>query len=288
MINNDPSSRRVVIKRKIVIGDYTQKDIEEMMGDSSRPIGAYWDRGTVKAGSGLTYEEQRILMPVILNCEATDRDFRTKCEEYFDAINTKVPKEGIELEIGLHDNTKPLSEINLPLYPVHYVAYRHALGHPQVAKSKGGAEGNQLIKWYIEDPDAELNREKQIIAIKDKAAQLYLLNKDVAKTVNMVLDLANVKTTEAKKALEFKKLSESKPVEFIRLIEDKDIKLRYLLSQAISQGVLKRIGTNIVWNESGTSLGATMEEVLVNLKDKANAPELNKIKASLKSPIETD
>ena len=51
-----------------------------------------------------------------------------------------------------------------------------------------------------------------------------LLNKDVAKTVNMVLDLVNVKTTEAKKALEFKKLSESKPVEFIRLIEDKDIK----------------------------------------------------------------
>ena len=273
MSNDNPHSKKVVLKRKITIGDFNAKDVEEIMGDPSRPIGSYWKDG--KIGTGLTYEEQRTLMPDILFCESTDRDFRAKCEQYFHDINIKVAKDGTELEIGVENGA--------PLNTIQYVYYKHCLTNPMVAKSKKLAVGNPLIKWYIEDPDAELNSEKEMINLKDKATQLYLSNKDNSKVIDMVLDLSNIRTIEAKKIVEFKKLSENKPNDFIKLVEDKDISLRYMLSKAISQGILKRIGTAIVWNESGEALGQTMDEVLIKLKDKSGVPEVNKIKASLKS-----
>jgi hypothetical protein len=273
MSNDNPHSKKVVLKRKITIGDFNAKDVEEIMGDPSRPIGSYWKDG--KIGTGLTYEEQRTLMPDILFCDSTDRDFRSKCEQYFHDINIKVAKDGTSLEIGVENGA--------PLNTIQYVYYKHCLTNPMVAKSRQLAVGNPLIKWFIEDPDQELNTEKEIEAVKDKATQLYLSNKDNTKIIDMVLDLSGVKSIESKKLLDFKKLSATKPVEFIKLIEDKDILLRYMLSKAISQGVLKRIGTAIVWSESGESLGQTMDEVLIKLKDKSGVPEVNKIKASLKS-----
>jgi len=274
MSNDNPHSKKVVLKRKITIGDFNAKDVEEIMGDPSRPIGSYWKGG--KIGTGLTYEEQRVLMPEILFCDAGDRDFRSKCEQYFHEINIKVAKEGTTLEVGLDEH-------GVPLNVIQYVYYKHCLDNPLVAKDKKTGVGNPLIKWYIEDPDAELNSEKALEDIKDKATQLYLSNKDNTKIVDMVLDLSGVKSIESKKLLDFKKLSASKPVEFIKLIEDKDILLRYMLSKAISQNVLKRIGTAIVWTESGEALGQTMDEVLIKLKDKTGVPDVNKIKAALKS-----
>lgn len=274
MSNDNPHSKKVVLKRKITIGDFNAKDVEEIMGDPSRPIGSYWKHG--KTGTGLTYEEQRKFMPDIIFCDKDDKEFRKMCESYFDNMNIKVDKDGTLLEVGLDEHGNPLNTI-------HYVYYKHCLDHPYVAKNKKSGIGNPLIKWYIEDPDAELNSEKEIEAIKDKATQLYLSNKDNTKIVDMVLDLSGIKSIESKKLLDFKKLSASKPVEFIKLIEDKDILLRYMLSKAISQNVLKRIGTAIVWTESGEALGQTMDEVLVKLKDKTGVPDVNKIKAALKS-----
>ena len=274
MSNDNPHSKKVVLKRKITIGDFNAKDVEEIMGDPSRPIGAYWKGG--KTGTGLTYEEQRKFMPEIIFCDKDDKEFRRMCESYFDNINIKVDKDGTLLEVGLDEHGNPLNTI-------HYVYYKHCLDNPRIAKDKKSGIGNPLIKWYIEDPDAELNSEKALEDLKDKATQLYLSNKDNTKIVDMVLDLSGIKSIESKKLLDFKKLSATKPVEFIKLIEDKDILLRYMLSKAISQNVLKRIGTAIVWTESGEALGQTMDEVLVKLKDKTGVPDVNKIKAALKS-----
>jgi hypothetical protein len=274
MSNDNPHSKKVVLKRKITIGDFNAKDVEEIMGDPSRPIGSYWKNG--KIGTGLTYEEQRQFMPEIIFCEASDRDFRAKCEQYFHDINVKVAKEGTTLEVGVDEH-------GIPLNFTQYVQYKHCLDNPLVAKDRRVGLGNPLIKWYIEDPDMELNAEIETEDVKDKATQLYLSNKTNTKIVDMVLDLSGIKSIPSKKLLDFKKLSATKPIEFIRLIEDKDILLRYMLSKAISQGVLKRIGTAIVWSESGESLGQTMDEVLIKLKDKSGVPEVNKIKASLKS-----
>lgn len=284
MIDKDPNSRKVIIKRKITIGDHNQKEVEEMMGNSVRPIGPYWFGK--KAASGLNYTEQNILMPSILNTEVGDRDFREKVDEYFHSITTRVPKDGVELEIGLMNNDEPISATNLPLEPVDYVAWKHAKGHPNVAASASAANGNPLIKWFIEDPELELTKEKELTSVRDKASQLYLINKDSSKVIDMVLDLSNVKASPNKKQLEFRKIADTNPHKFIQLIEDKDITLRYLVSQAITQGVLKRTGTAILWTESGDIIGHNMEEVLVYLKDKAKTPEVNRIKAALKVTIE--
>ena len=201
MSNDNPHSKKVVLKRKITIGDFNAKDVEEIMGDPSRPIGSYWKNG--KIGTGLTYEEQRQFMPEIIFCDSGDREFRAKCEQYFHDINVKVAKEGTTLEVGLDEH-------GIPLNHIQYIQYKHCLDNPLVAKDRKVGLGNPLIKWYIEDPDMELNTEKELEAVKDKATQLYLTNKDNNKIVDMVLDLSGIKSIESKKLLDFKKLSASK------------------------------------------------------------------------------
>lgn len=281
-MNRHPNSKVVRIKRKIAIGDYKQEEVETMFGDASRPVSAYWIKGTSKAGTGLTYEEQKILMPLVLNCEITDRDFRAKSEQYFHDINTRVGKEGTELEIGLEDNGSLVSELNHPLNPTEYIAYKHAISHPQVSKNKQ-VNVNPLIKWYLEDDIEELGKEQNLLNIKDEAAQLYLANKDNKKIVNMVLKLSSIDVAEGKKQISFRKISEETPVKFKELITDKDISLKYMVSLAIKEGVLKQVNNTTMWAESGDALGNNTEEVLVYLKDKSKAMEVNKIKAALKS-----
>ncbi len=296
-MNIHPHSKKIKIQRKITIGDYNQADIEKLMGDSNRPIGPYWIQGTRKAASGLTYEEQRVLMPLLVNCEPSDKDFRAKCEDYFHTISTKVPKDGVELEIGLEDgNDKPMFEknekgdlinINLPLNPAQYVSYKHAYSHPQVSKAKG-SYNNPLVKWYIEDEVIKHTEQKDLLNLKDEAIQLYLANKDSKSMIDMVLDLSSIKVKDKEKVIEFRKLSETKPAEFTRLVKDKDIKVKYMVSLAIKENILKRVGQSIVWTETGDSLGGGMDEVVINLKDKSKIMELNKIKVALKDKIEDD
>ena len=99
----------------------------------------------------------------------------------------------------------------------------------------------------------------------------------------MVLKLSSIDVAEGKKQISFRKISEETPVKFKELITDKDITLKYMVSLAIKEGVLKQVNNTTMWAESGDALGNSTEEVLVYLKDKSKAMEVNKIKAALKS-----
>src|SRR5690606_19206039 len=117
-----------------------------------RAVGPYY-QGRVP-GSGLTFQEQKLLLPDVIGVEANDKDFRREVEKFYHEILTKIPDAGIELEIGLENDNEPLSESNMPLNIKDYVIYRHIINSPQVAKDKDTADRwGHLKPFYIEDQE---------------------------------------------------------------------------------------------------------------------------------------
>src|SRR5579872_23290 len=85
------------------------KEIQDYFADSKQGIGSYWEGGhSNKVGTGLSFDEQELLMPYIINCRKEDNLFREKVELFFHEIDTKVPHDkGVVLETGLKlDNNK--------------------------------------------------------------------------------------------------------------------------------------------------------------------------------------
>ena len=125
-IKKHPNSRIITLYRKDSFLMNAQKgSAPEFLEMAKQSLGSYWDNSfSSVVGSGLNFTEQKLLMPTLVDCEPSDRNFRTKCSEYFASIATKVPYgKGRDLEIGLEtSNNEDLSETNMPLNLPDYVA----------------------------------------------------------------------------------------------------------------------------------------------------------------------
>ena len=228
----DPNSRIVKIFRKGTFIEGAQKaQAPEFMAMSKKSLGSFWENSFSKTiGSGLTFNEQKLLLPTIVDCEPEDRNFRAKVAEYYGSIKTIVPYEkGRELEIGLSESNKdPLSAKNLPLNLADYITYRHAAAHPLCAKDKQSADGNMLVEYYIFDPQEQEDFEVKLSQDADKALELYLKIKKTPERVDMLLTLLNVdprifkgKNAAELKLAQLKEISEKTPESMITIYENK-------------------------------------------------------------------
>lgn len=281
------NSKIIKIKRSFSSYGEQEKAIEELQGNSYKCVTPVYMKDSPKLAVDLTYEEEDLLLPYIIDCDASDREFRKKVTNYYHDISVTVTKEGTNLEIGLKvSNSEPVSKQNLPINIVDFVNFRAIYKNPRLAKSKALSTGNPHVKFYIEDSESSLAQEKEITESKDQAMQIYFANKNNQKFIAMTLDLmiVNHKDKNAtEKELLFRKQAESKPVEFVRIATDKDAQLKHLISLAISANILKRVGQAVVWVESGETLGHTIDETVQYMKDKNNAPKVNVIKTQLRA-----
>lgn len=283
--SNHPNSRIVTIFRKSTFAVDAQKETaSDFIAMSKKSIGSYWENSHSKSvGSGLNFEEQKILMPALVDFEATDRNFRKACSEYFATLKTSVPYgKGVRLEVGLaHSNKEPVSDKNMPLSLSDYIAYRHALGHPMVSPSRKASEGDMLKEFYIFDPQTEDERRASENKEKDNALELYLKIRKQPEKIDMLLTILGVdprkftgKAAEEKKAEELKKLSESNPDKFVSTFEDKMFEQQYVVQSLINTGLLVRAGELIIEPATGETIGHNMLEAIAYIKDKANSGKL--------------
>lgn len=281
------NSKIIKIKRSFFSYGEQEKAIEELQGNSFKGLTPVTMKSSPKLEVDLTYEEEDLLLPYIIDCDSNDREFRKKVTDYYHDITISIAKDGTPLEIGLkRSNLEPVSKDNLPINIVDYVQFKAVYKNPRLAKSKVLATGHPHVRFYIEDSESSLAQEKEIAESKDQALQIYFANKSNQKFISMALDLMVVNhkdknTTE--KELLFRKLAETKPVEFVRITTDKDAHLKHLISLAISANILKRVGQAVVWVESGETLGHTIDETVQYMKDKNNAPKVNVIKTQLRA-----
>lgn len=285
-----PTSRVVFLRRKAISVHEAQPDLKDYFDNSHRALASYWQKGSMRPGTGLTIAEENFLMPYILNIPETDRDFRTQVTDWFHAIETRVDpidafgNGGTAWEIGLENNEEPVSPKNLPLNVVHFVKWRHALGHPEVGLSFEDVRGNQLKRYYIHDPKAVTKSSLSVADIRDKALEAYLqVKQSIAKTIQylslMQVDPAKHRGTESVKLRE---LAETKPTTFLEVHNDRDKDFQYMLMDLVQAKVLEEIGTRIIFKQSGDQMGKDLKEAIAWMK----APENSKQVAIFKAQIQ--
>lgn len=298
-----PNSRPITIFRAGSFLVRAQgKEIEEYFQMSKQSIGAYWEGGqSNKVGSNLTFEEQKLLMPNLINFEPEDRAFREAVDNFFHEIDTKVPHgTGVVLETGLKENNdKALSKTNMPLEIMDFIRWRHAMRSPKVAIAKKESDSSPLKEFYIFDPLSVQNTSKKENEAKDSAMQMYLQLKKEPEKIDMVLTLMGVDPRsfsgphkDDDKLARLRKFSEEEPVNFSKTYKQEDLTSRYWVENMANVGILTKVGSKYInTNPQATTkiLGHTIEEVLLWFSDPENGNEVVMLKAQMqeaqKKPI---
>lgn len=291
MIHENHKSSKVIFLRRSPISlmetaSADNAETKPYFDAAYRAIGSYWSRKSNRPATGLTLPEENLIMPFILDIPETDRDFRSRCTDYFHAISTKVEptdirgEGGTPLQIGLQDNEQPLSKDNLPLEPEDYVKWRHALGHPQVALKESLAKGNKLKQFYIFDPATETLDANNKADIKDEALTAYLqVKEDLSKTKQYLTLLnADMHLIRGKESIKLREFAETSPRAFLEVHNDRDRQLKFLIRMLVDAKVLEHVGTRLTVVESGHQIGATEKEAIAYLRDPENGQQLNTFK----------
>lgn len=268
-----------------------EPEVKAWLGEAYRPIGPYFDGK--KTATGLTFEEQNILMPEVLGIEKSDKDFRKAVIKYFDEILTNVPKDGLKLEAGLYDDSKPLSADNLPIVPKDYIVYRHLLGHPHVALDRTTAAREQNKRFFVLDTDKAALEAVKINTLEDKAISIYFKFKDDSIKIDQILTMLGVdirSMSKDEKVIKLKSFTtkasgtselQQKEIfdKFIKIAEDQDLEMKFLIEEMIGAQYLRRVGANIVYEETGKLVGENMQDAVLYFKNAKNSRELNLLKA---------
>lgn len=291
--------RIVYIKRKISFHQAANNDpeVQEYFGMSYRAIGSYFKEFGKTYGSGLTRAEEVILMPEVTDQDPDDRrSLRRAISDYFRNMNTKIPGDGLRLNIALEQPDEKLSETNFPVNVKHYLIYKHAVGHPEVAMSLEEAERYEHKQFYIEDTEGVAQDAHNMNEREDQAFIEYHQMVDNDDKVDQMLVLLGEnpsKIAKAKKrpllksyaSIDEKASQDSnmaKVDKFIKLAGDKDLQTKYTIEEMIRVDVLERVGQKILIKETGDLIGDDLRGATLWFLDKANSKDVNVLTARYK------
>ena len=291
--------RVVYIMRKISFHQAANNDpeVQEYFGMSYRAIGSYFKEFGKTYGSGLTREEEVILMPEVTDQDPDDRrSLRRAISDYFRNMNTKIPGAGLRLNIALEKPGEKLSETNFPVNVKHYLIYKHAIGHPEVAMSLEEAERYEHKQFYIEDTEGVANEANLVNEKEDLAFIAYHQMADDEDKIDQMLVLLGEnpsRVAKAKKKPLLKSFASIDPNasqenniakvdKFIALSEDKHLQTKYTIEEMIRVDVLERVGQKILIKETGDLIGDDLRGATLWFLDKANSKDVNVLTARYK------
>lgn len=300
-----PNSKKVTIYRAGSFINDAQTNAQDFMALSKKSIGSNWSSSTGKGiGTGLTFAEIDILLPLVLDLPSTDRTFREKVREYFASIITHVAYEtGRELEIGLElDNNQPITYskpgpngtmlFNLPIDVADYLRYRHAQQHPKVAANKSKAMGDKLKEFYIFDKEDAIRDNTVIAKNKDKALVAYLSIISDPQKVNVMLTLLGTdprtfkgKNAHSLREQALREKADKSADKFLEVYTQDNFEEKYLLQAMVNSGVLRQISKQYVDASTGEPIGHNLEEAIYFFKDPANNNQISILKSALQDAL---
>ena len=239
-------------------------------------IGSTLDKsGNVK--TGLTFEEEKKLMPRILGCQYDSLDYNKKLKEFFAELKIKVPF-GEEVSLDISSD----AEGNYAK-PLDYIKYKFALANSEVAHSKELCNGTK--RYYIHDPQLKLEQDYNKLSVKKDAYKEFIKISSDTKKVTMLLSVLG---------LDFKKLGDKErelkledyvtnidPQNFLLVIKDKDLETKAFIEELVSAQILSKVGNSYLDGEE--VIGGSLQEAVLYLNDKKNSGDLVKLKARLES-----
>ncbi len=277
------SPKTITFFRSATFLNESQVGMQQYMAKSKQAIGGYWASTSSKAqGTGLTPSEIKMLLPEVLEIHPDDREFRQKVKEFYESMDTQVPYGvGRTLNISLEDDEKELSEKNLPVEVMDYLRYRHAIKHPEVAMSKADAIGNQLIKFYVHNPEEVKETSKELREKRRDAMTLYIqVSTDEEKMTNVMAlfgeDPRAYTYAEKSDFLEAKVQSKvlADVTKFIDIVNDKQLETKAFINKLVKTGVLKNVGTRFAVTQTNAILADDMDAMIIEMQDEETNSEL--------------
>ena len=278
IIKKKPYTREKVAKDKVLV------DAEKLSIGSAMDVNG----GTLK---GLTFSEERLLMPYLLYVPAEDPTFMLKSNLYFDSIKVRIPNEGKKLEVGLEDDTKPLSKENMPLNIADYVLYRYCQVYKLIAKSLEEAKSNDRFIFYMyseEDVNKKQNESNKlkVTAYKEyaKIADDELLVTNVIRLLSAKLNNLNPLTKELTPDVKqniLTALLDTNPAKFLEVVADKNLSKLAEVYEMIDKNIIEASGKQLVFE--GEVIGNTPEEAATFLYTAVNSKKFSVAKARLEA-----
>ena len=244
---------------------------DEVFLDAKRKIGSVFN-GNGKPLIGLSLSEIKKYMPAVIGVADSDPTFYRQVDRYFLNISINIPTEGTKLDVSTDDNGEPINVVD-------WIKFKYVKVYPYCAKDQHSLV--RASKFYILDRQEELDK-KHIASSKRKEAYKTLLGLS-QKEQDFLLTLMGYKVEllDAKqKEITIEGEVDKDPSTFISLASDKNLELKALVEQLISAEVLRRIGTSIINGDE--TIGQTLDDAVIYLKDKKNSAVLVSMKARLK------
>lgn len=285
--SNHPNSRTITIYRSNSFLTAAQgKDVADFFSSSNQSIGSYFEKNSRRIGSGLTIQEEKLLLESVLGVKPDHPEFMQRLANFYKDMDTKVPYDtGVKLEIGLTaSNTDNVSDKNMPLDLMDYLRYRHALNHPYVAESKEMADGNPTKHFYIFDKTqvmkkADIAREQQ-----DAAIMVYNEVKMDEKKVRQALFLLGVnpdKLDAGEYIGTLRGIAEREPKKFLEVLKDKHFETNFWIQSMVDNKVLKKLNNKYFDAETDKLIGNSLEETIYFFNDDTNSEMIGMLKARL-------
>lgn len=218
-------------------------------------------------------------------------------EDKYSKVNrqdSKALKEAMKIRIDeLNALESRKHKYGSPLNFSDYIAYRHCLLYPDVAKDLAFINSDPNIRFYIKDD----NKEKEAInklrnaVVKAKKNYVELLGDDnkfeavyVQYCVQNKLPIFDGLSKDiTERQIELDTFSTQEPVLFNKLCEDKDIAIKGLIEKLVSTGELYRISnTQNITTAAGDFIGANMKEAITWFKNPNNVAAVEGYKNKLK------
>ena len=264
-------SKKVTIRQKELLNHLPKAVRAEAV---SKLSSVYVNRQPLKP---FTPEEEKQYMQGILDVNPDHNDWPKYARNYWAEMSIPIGFTGVELEIGMDDN-------DFPLQIMDYIKYRFALKHPHVAMTKDEMDADFNKRFYIQDLSRDDKVKNNKIQMKKDADKEFIKLSSNPKSMKRVLRLLSTanpdRMTEDQIENSLYELKNTNPKKFLRIATDKNLELKSEIEEMVTAGVLRKIGTQIIYIDE--VLGEDMDDTVVFLKDKKNSGKLTVMRAKLK------
>ena len=271
----------------------------EIMSESYVSLGSSFDSNTNDILKGLTFEEEKAILPNLIGCSADSYEFIQRARTFWMNIDITIPVEGKRLNITVNEHkykNKDGEEVTdiIPVAPMDYVQYRFALKHSLCGNSLEDCESIKSPICYIEDAGILKEAAQSSLALKIKARSKYqevATGKSVdLETLKAVLiatrDKHNktIPTTEDAILITLEEVSEKFPQEFITACTDPLLKQKAFVTQLIEYNIVKSAGNSIYDDSVGIdAIADNIEDFIKYFSKPANTAYQAQLKAKLDS-----
>jgi hypothetical protein len=265
---------------------------------------------------GLDPEEEIKYLPEIIGISPSDQEWRKAAQEYWNNISVKVPADGLstsklqglplvftllfkdkttkdafDAAVLFEDKARISKQATVLDGLDDYILWRYCLVYSKVANRYEDVRKSPKILFYLYSKETETLVAHTLFKAKRKAQDLFATILTENATVDAVLlmfdqDLGAFESI-VDKHLALDVLVNRRPLDFIKFMEDGNLKIKAFIKKAVEKHIIKKPALTDSYyygDNNEVCLGTTLEDAVIFCKstEQKNVEIINVIKAKLK------